>query len=414
MRQNTSISPGKLIVTDWNKQLFLFLLDSSRILYACPVHLRENSLLNHIFIGKVQKIDKNIQAAFVEFQSGRYGFLPLEDCKPFYPDLKAGDELIVQISREAVKTKLPVLTAKISVAGNFSVVTRTVQKPELRLSAKLTKEEKIKITHVFNENFPFSEENPDVMIRTKVKSLFHPELDAGPLLKECKILTEQLQQILKKGNTRTCFSCLKEYRPQSWITEILRIPVGEYDEIITDDREFYEKICSLQENEALTEADCENLKDRIRFYEDRSYSLKLLYGIEGKLEHALGRRIWLKSGAYLIIDNTEAMTVIDVNTGKFEPKKEMKEPFLSVNEEAAEEIALQIRLRNLSGMILVDFINMNSAESEKKLLTLMRSLTGSDPVTTDVIDITPLGIMEITRKKIRKPLSEEIGEKCQI
>ena len=122
---------------------------------------------------------------------------------------------------------------------------------------------------------------------------------------------------------------------------------------------------------------------------------------------ALERRVWLKSGGYLIIEPTEALTVIDVNSGKYEARKGYGETCRKINLEAAEEIALQLRLRNLSGMILVDFINMEEEEEKTELLSCLRKLVKSDKVKTTVVDMTPLGLVEITRKKVNKPLAEQ-------
>ena len=116
--------------------------------------------------------------------------------------------------------------------------------------------------------------------------------------------------------------------------------------------------------------------------------------------------MWLKSGAYLIIQPTEALTVIDVNTGKNVAKKEVQENFLKVNKEAAAEIARQLKLRNISGIILVDFMNLTSKEAESELLSAFRAALKQDPVPVQIIDITKLGLVELTRKKVRRTLRE--------
>ena len=137
-------------------------------------------------------------------------------------------------------------------------------------------------------------------------------------------------------------------------------------------------------------------------------SLGKLYGLDSKADMALGTRVWLKSGGYLVIEPTEAMTVIDVNSGKYEAGKGTQETAFRINCEAAEEIALQLRLRNLSGMILVDFINMDSKEREEQLLQQLKSAVQGDKQKTNVIDMTALGLVEITRKKSYKPLREQL------
>ena len=145
---------------------------------------------------------------------------------------------------------------------------------------------------------------------------------------------------------------------------------------------------------------------RIRYYKDPALSLGALYSVRSELKNALSERVWLKSGAYLVIQPTEALTVVDVNTGKNVAKKEMQENFLRVNKEAAEEIARQLRLRNLSGMVLVDFINLTSKSAEEELLKTFRAALQKDPVPAQLIDMTALGLVEVTRKKIKRPLHE--------
>ena len=125
------------------------------------------------------------------------------------------------------------------------------------------------------------------------------------------------------------------------------------------------------------------------------------------MERALEKKVWLKSGGYLVIEPTEAMVVIDVNSGKYSAKKQQRETIFRINREAAEEIARQLRLRNLSGIILVDFIDMDDPEDREALLRFLGGILKEDPVKTILVDMTPLGLVEITRKKVRKPLYEQ-------
>ena len=148
---------------------------------------------------------------------------------------------------------------------------------------------------------------------------------------------------------------------------------------------------------------------RLRYYADPSLSLSGLYNLASKRKEAFERRVWLKSGGYLVIEPTEALTVIDVNSGKYIGKKAARDTFRLINAEAAVEIARQLRLRNLSGIILVDFINMERKEDEKELMHLLALELKKDPIKAAVIDMTPLGLVELTRKKVRKPLREQMA-----
>ncbi len=168
---------------------------------------------------------------------------------------------------------------------------------------------------------------------------------------------------------------------------------------------------SISENvrKNVMEEECAHNKCKsLRLYQDKMLSLSKLYSIESRMETALGNRVWLKSGGYLIIEPTEALTVIDVNSGKYETNKSNEDTVLAVNLEAAEEVALQLRLRNLSGIIIVDFINMAQETSKNQIMTLLKQLTAKDVVKTTVVDMTALGLVEITRKKTSKPLREQL------
>ncbi len=172
------------------------------------------------------------------------------------------------------------------------------------------------------------------------------------------------------------------------------------EEIITDDQTIWQEIQSCQD---------ESILKKLRLYEDSLLSLSKLYRIEEQLTDALKERVWLKSGGYLVIQPTEALTVIDVNTGKcIQSKNNREEVFFKVNQEAAIEIAKQLRLRNYSGIILIDFIDMKESCHNTELLELLSGMVIKDPVKTTVVDITKLGLVELTRKKIRKPLYEQL------
>ena len=191
------------------------------------------------------------------------------------------------------------------------------------------------------------------------------------------------------------------------------------EEVVTDDRDIFEKICvsygigkEALHSDGILPQEIDRVATKsgivLHFYRDAQYPLASLYSLKSQLEQALSERVWLKSGANLIIQATEALTVIDVNTGKNIARKEPEEQFLSVNLEAAAEITRQLRLRNISGIIIVDFVNLKYKEARKKLLQEFSGMLALDPVQTTLIDMTPLGLVEITRKKIQKSLAESV------
>lgn len=170
------------------------------------------------------------------------------------------------------------------------------------------------------------------------------------------------------------------------------------EEAVTDDRGIFEALQSLSSGQY-----------RIRLYEDSLLPLARLYNAAGQLEAALKPRVWLKSGANIIIQPTEALTVIDVNSGKNTAKKDKQLNHYKINLEAAREIAKQLRLRNLSGIILVDFIDLYDENLNQSLMNEFRASLKADPVPVNLVDITRLGLVELTRKKMKKPLAEQLA-----
>jgi len=192
---------------------------------------------------------------------------------------------------------------------------------------------------------------------------------------------------------KSAFNVLYEPKNSLWDYIIKRFNIEHIEKILTENKEIFEELSPFS--------------DKISFYDDEKISLSMLYSLKSKLEEAKSPKVYLKSGAYLVINHTEALTVIDVNSGKkiSSAKKDADEVSKAINDEAAKEVAFILKQRNISGMILVDFINMDS-EEELELLQKMEEYVSADNVTVKVIDITPLGIMEITRKKTDKPLLE--------
>ena len=197
---------------------------------------------------------------------------------------------------------------------------------------------------------------------------------------------------------RTCYSCF--YQPEPEIIRLIKnIPLDSYDEIVTDLPDLYDILIKAFSDKS------------VRLYQDEMLTLSKLYSIETHLKEALAKKVWLSCGGYLVIEPTEAMVVIDVNSGKSIGKgKESRDYCLKVNLEAAKEVARQLRLRNYSGMIMVDFINMEEDVDNQTLMETLDRILQEDKVRTRLVDMTPLGIVEITRKKVSKPLFDFFGK----
>ena len=359
----------------------------------------EVSILGNIYVGKVINIVKNIEAAFVQIQDGIICYYSLkENPEPVYikkaggSELEQGDEILVQLEKEALKTKDPVVTSNLNIPGKYMAITTGNQK--LGISSKISSEKKQELKEFFGK---LDLQGNGIVIRTNAAAASHEML-----VQEFDFLMQRLQKMKETAVHRTAFSLL--YRADSFYLQRLRnMYTGELDKVITDVKSVYTEI-----EEYLSIYQPED-KERLILYEDDILSLPALYNITRDLERTLQRQVWMKSGAYLVIEPTEACTVIDVNTGKCDSKrKDRQKTFLKINLEAAKEVENQIRLRNLSGIILVDFIDLEKEEDKKQLMHELRELLKKDAVPTNLVDMTKLQLAEITRKKQKKPLHEQI------
>ncbi len=307
----------------------------------------------------------------------------------------------MQLEKEAVRTKEPVFTMNLSLAGKYCVV--SYANTYKGVSKKCSKQERERLRAAIPQNIAYG-----VVVRTNASSL----LDASnmetsemqdvlqPVTDEILEYNHKMSLLLQEGIHRTCYSRIWQSVP-SYLTN-MRDTSDSYQQIVTDSKEIYEEL-----KDFVTHYMPKQLSD-ITLYQDADYPLQKLYRVETQLEELLAKKVWLKSGAYLVIEKTEAMYVIDVNSGKNITKKDNAAYIVQINMEAAEEIMRQIRLRNLSGMILVDFINMEDPQKDFALLQQLRTLAKKDRVLTTVVDVTALGLVEITRKKTTKSLYEQL------
>lgn len=362
----------------------------------------ETGLLNNIYLGHVTKVHAASNGAFVRFDGMQEGFLPLGRMRnPLFKtskktaELRPEDELLVRVENEAVKTKLPGLSTELVITGKYLVASSGFS--GLHFSKKLSDADRDRLF-----GWLADAENPfGFIVRTAAAAA--PE---NEIRREAASLAGELSDICRFGISRPAGTCL--YRPAGiWIEKFRKLDFSEADTgVVTDDLLVYEELIRECQRE---EAGTADLQKRIRLYADPMLALYRLYRISSVMDKALSEKVWLKSGAFLVIEQTEAFVCIDVNSGKTDRKAEREALFYEINREAAKEAARQIRLRQLSGTILIDFINMKSKESEKRLKEEMERLTSRDSSAVNVVDITPLGIMELTRKKRGRSLAEQVN-----
>lgn len=377
------------------------LYEEKKLVEVQAQHSDSDSLLGNIYVGRVKDVVKNLNAAFIEIAPGLACYFSLEDLKnPVYvkkinsPALVKGDELYVQVEKEGMKTKPPRVTTNLSFTGKYLVLTTGNQ--TLGLSKKLDKETKARLKALLSAH---RDARFGIVLRTNSQTATEEQI-----LHELQDLTLKAESLLNKAPYQSCFSCVRR-QPPEFLTTLRNVYARDLEEIVTDNAALYAEISSY-----LKAYQPEDLS-KLRLYEDKLLSLAKCYSLEVKLEEALRERVWLKSGGYLIIQPTEALTVIDVNSGKSMAKKNVQEHYLKINLEAAAEIAFQIRLRNISGIIIVDFIDMASEEAKRELMEALRTATRKDPVPVQVVDMTKLNLVELTRKKVRKSLREQFGGK---
>lgn len=306
-----------------------------------------------------------------------------------------GDEIMVQVERENVKTKAPTVTCNLNLTGKYIVLTHGTTK--IGVSAKIVeKEERDRLKAIV---IKYQSKEYGFVVRTNSAGV-----PGERIQQEIKALLSMYQRIISQAIHFTRFSLVQKGLP-NYLSDIRDYNQCQFDEIITDDNEIYEEVQTYVKN-----FQPEDLS-KLTLYQEPMISMKNLYSIETKLLKALQKRVWLKSGGYLVIEPTEALTVIDVNTGKaIKGRKKEQETFYKINMEAAKEIAKQIRLRNMSGIILIDFIDLEEQEKRQNLMDYLKGLFAKDPVKTALIDMTKLNLVEVTRKKVRKPLWEQMNK----
>ena len=392
----------KILIEKTEGQIRTFFLENDEIVEIHCAPADEESagrhLLGNIYVGKVKNIVPNIGAAFVEIESGVNCYYDMKDAehavfthKIGKKPLCIGDELVVQISKEAVKTKAPTVTGNISFTGRYAVLTHG--NTRIGVSSKIPK----KVREEYKERLrQFQNDRFGIIVRTNAKDApFQDVLD------EISRLKAEYEKIMSAAPTRVCCCCLRS-APPSYISDLKNVYMEGMEEIIVGDPELYTRI------QAFFAAEIPEKEDLLRLYDDSAFPLGKLYSTQTAIEKALREKVWLRNGGYLVIQPTEALTVIDVNSGKSAGKGKNEEGILKINLEAAREAARQIRLRNLSGIIIIDFINLESEENVGLLLKEFRMRLAGDPIQTTLVDITPLNLVEVTRKKVHRPLYEQI------
>lgn len=345
-----------------------------------------SSLTGSIINGRVDKRAENLNACFVRLSAQEYGYLPTSE-------IKAQTTLPVQIVKDGRGDKKYLLTRQLSIAGRYTVIFKEADKPVL-FSKRISSEGKQRILEELKDTEPLSY---PVLFRANCG-----RADFFQVSEEMRELSGIMDSILKLYDKRPDYSVL--YSPKDeLIRDLYDIEYDRLSEVITDSEEVYELV-KREYHDSLPEEYRKRI--RLTLYRDELLPLSGLVNLKAGLERARDKRVWLKSGSYIIIEQTEALVSIDVNSGKNEGKGLREDVILRINEEAAEEIARQLRLRNLSGIIIIDFINMKTRENNEKLIRSLKKALKTLETKAVFMDMTKLGLVELTRKREGKSLEE--------
>lgn len=439
---------NRLVLSRYEKNNHSFisyiLLDENRKFVDFQLFNEDNvSLVNNIYAARVDKIVPGINAAFVTIANKQSCYLPLEDTKSVIytnkhsnkESLCCGDEILVQVVKDAIKTKEPVVTTKLSIYGNYCVV--TTDDTSIGVSKKIPKDIALDIRKSIAPLVPDHEQDKyGIIIRTNARSV-----SQETLCNDIATTISLYKNIIKRAEYAVLYTRLLE-NTKDYLLKLYHLDFSTIDEVLTDQDDIYDELvaefssktitdgkehhgtqaCGAQTDVSIKQTDmsandntghsmqtnaaCMNIVDKIHRYDDSAISLNLLYKLSSQIKELCTSLVWLNSGANIIIEQLETLSVIDVNSGRCPARKGTD--ILKINKEAATEAARQLRLRNISGMIIIDFINMKSKADETALVNHLKEELKKDSITCSFIDITKLGLVEITRKKEYKSLKETI------
>ncbi|MBQ3455434.1 MAG: Rne/Rng family ribonuclease [Synergistaceae bacterium] len=358
-----------------------------------------------IFKARVETLVPAISAAFVKLSrktrstvtGANNAFMYVSEMQD--PSaVKPGHEVIVQVIRNARKNKAPRVTPRISIPGRWLVL--VPNSDEVGVSHRISDPNERKRLKVLAETLKSEMHNHGVIIRTAAENITEEYLRA-----DLQSLLELWQEISRKADNAQAPCML--YRDIGTLGRVLRDEIsGKIDEIIIDDPD------EFLNAQNFIDTFCPECPD-VKLY-DGVTPIFEYFGIEDEIRKAVDKKVWLKSGAYLIIEQTEALTVIDVNTGKFTSEPDMRHTVLSTNKEAAEEISRQLRLRAIGGIIVVDFVDMDCEEDKHELLQHFQKFLSHDRMKARVFSITRLGLVELTRKRERPDLKSVLTRSCPL
>lgn len=374
----------------------IILLQNGKIIeyYTSTEEDRKRRLEGNIYVGKVGDIIDGMQSAFVDFGGSKKGFIHLKDAMPQVDEkkqkldtsidikkvLKPNQKILIQVKKDSDNKKGARVSTHISLPGRFVVIMPNID--FITISQKIDdKKKKDELIKFMKDNLP---DGFGAIVRTSAEKVLKEEIK-----KDIDILLKKWDKIEKEYNSSSNspkLICESENVVEKMLVDL---SVNGIDKITTNSKEEYEKLKQNLDKANNTKIVYENKGNLIEEY-----------GLIGQLEKLENRKIWLNCGGFITIDKTEALTAIDVNTGKFTGNKDLESTIFKVNKEATIEIAKQLRLRDIGGIIIVDYIDMKDKDNKEKIENLLKDELKNDRAKTQVEGFTRLNLMELTRKHI--------------
>jgi ribonuclease G len=402
------------------------LLEGGQVVELYVERKQDVSIVGNIYMGKVVKILPGMQSAFVDIGLDKSAFLYVGDIRTDLSDdiseifedeedeslevvprrrrhqevpieelIQEGQDLLVQVSKDPLGTKGARVTSYVTIPGRHLVLMPNVE--HVGISRRIEdEEERLRLKEIVDEIRP---QGSGLIIRTASEGASEEDLR-----QDLEFLVRVWENIKsRKENVRAPFMLYSDLDLR--FRSVRDLMSQDVESVIVDTREDFEEI------QEMVGTYFPKLFDLIEFYEGQE-PLFDHYGVEIDISRALDRRVWLKSGGYIVIDQTEAMTVIDVNTGKFVGKEDLEDTILKTNLEAVKEIAYQIRLRNLGGIIIIDFIDMEIQSNRDKVFGAFTQAMSRDRARNTIFEVSELGLIQMTRKRVRESLGRILCETC--
>ena len=416
----------ELVINTTSQETRIALLESNHIAELYIERTREKGIVGNIYLGKVARVLPGMQAAFVDIGLEKAAFLyvadvldeieavehfiegdahyhgPSDDAErerpplpPIEELLQEGQEILVQVAKEPIGTKGARITSHISLPGRHLVYMPTVD--HIGISRRIEcEEERERLKNIVEELRPAG---TGFIVRTASEGKTVEELRA-----DMDFLLGVWEDIQNRQENHGATALI--HSDLDVTSKVLRDILSEdVSRIIVDSREEHDKIVRF------LGTFMPNINYSIEYY-DSDEPIFDAFGLEVEIDRALGRKVWLKSGGYIIIDQTEALTAIDVNTGRFVGKHNLEDTILKTNLEAVKEVAFQLRLRNIGGLIIIDFIDMEREAHRDKVHSALEEVLRNDKSKTNILKISELGLAEMTRKRVRESIGRTLCEPC--